>query len=232
MAGIAAASPAAEAMLRAVFVALALLAAGLPAASQPRETRGAAMGDFDFYVLALSWSATWCAITGERRGAKQCDPGRNPGFVVHGLWPQHERGYPAFCTPEGRNPSRRAMDIAEDVLPDSGLARHQWRKHGTCSGLPPEGYFSATAAARRKVRIPAALEAPRETSRFAPLEIERAFAEANPGLRPEMMAVTCERGMLEEVRICLTRDLRAFRPCPEVDRDSCRTREISVPPSR
>jgi ribonuclease T2 len=232
MAVIAAACPAAEAMFRRIIVLAALIASAVTAQAQPRENRGAAMGEFDFYVLSLSWSATWCQITGERRGAKQCDAGRNPGFVVHGLWPQYERGYPAFCTPEGRNPSRRAMDIAENVLPDSGLARHQWRKHGTCSGLPPEGYFSAVGAARAKVRIPTALEAPREVNRFAPLEIERAFAEANPGLRSDMMAVTCERGMLEEVRICLTKDLRSFRPCPEVDRDSCRVRDVSVPTAR
>ncbi len=119
---IAAACPAAEAMLARLIVIAGLLAGASLAQAQPRETRGAAMGDFDFYVLSLSWSATWCQITGERRGARQCDSGRNPGFVVHGLWPQYERGYPAFCTPEGRNPSRRAMDIAENVLPDSGLA--------------------------------------------------------------------------------------------------------------
>lgn len=232
MAAIAAVCPAAEAMQRGFLAALLLLAATFSPTAQPRETRGAAMGDFDFYVLSLSWSATWCQLTGERRGARQCDSGRNPGFVVHGLWPQYERGYPAFCTPDGRNPSRRAMEIAGEVLPDQGLARHQWRKHGSCSGLAPEAYFNATGAARAKLRIPPALDAPRETIRYAPLEIERAFAEANPGLRPDMMAVTCERGLLEEIRICFSKDLRSFRPCPEVDRDSCRARDISVLPAR
>jgi ribonuclease T2 len=231
MAAIAAVCPVADAMTRLLFLAGMLLAGLGPALAQPRENRGAAAGDFEFYVLSLSWSATWCRLTGERRGARQCDLGRNPGFVVHGLWPQYERGYPAFCLPEGRNPSRRAMETAESVLPDSGLARHQWRKHGSCTGLAPEVYFSAVGAARAKIRIPEALQAPRETMRFAPLEIERAFAEANPGLRPDMISVTCDRGMLEEVRICLTRDLRGFRVCPEVDRDSCRLREISVPPA-
>ncbi|CAN1540161.1 Rna Ribonuclease I [Rhabdaerophilaceae bacterium] len=202
------------------------------AQAQPRETRGAAMGDFDFYVLSLSWSPSWCAITGTQRRSRQCDIGRNPGFVVHGLWPQNERGYPAFCGPDGRNPSRAAMDRAEDVLPDQGLARHQWRKHGTCSGLSAEAYFEATAAARRKVRIPAELAAPQASFQAGPLEVERLFAEANAGLRTDMMAVTCNRGLLEEIRICLTKDLRSFRPCPEVDRDSCRARDLSVPSAR
>lgn len=214
------------------WLALLILTSGLSGAmAQPRENRGAAMGEFDFYVLSLSWSATWCELTGSRRGARQCTSGRNPGFVVHGLWPQYERGYPAFCGPDGRNPSRSAMNRAESVLPDTGLARHQWRKHGSCSGLAPEAYFEATATARGKVKIPENLNAPRETGRFAPLEIERAFSDINAGLRPDMIAITCKRGMLEEVRICLTKDLRSFRTCPEVDRDSCRAREISVPPA-
>lgn len=218
--------------MRLKLIGLALLASISTASAQPRENRGAPMGDFDFYVLSLSWSATWCKLTGERRNARQCDSGRNPGFVVHGLWPQYERGYPAFCGPDGRNPSRAAMDRAERVLPDQGLARHQWRKHGSCSGLSPDAYFEATGAARAKVRIPEALAAPRAPLSYSPIEIERAFAEINPGLRPDMMAVTCDRGMLEEIRICLTKDLRGFRPCPEVDRDSCRTRDVTVPPAR
>lgn len=216
-----------------LLLKLACLLAGLSGAmAQPRETRGAPMGDFDFYVLSLSWSPSWCATTGSQRRSRQCDAGRNPGFVVHGLWPQNERGYPAFCGPDGRNPSRSAMNRAEQVLPDTGLARHQWRKHGTCSGLSPEAYFEATGTARQKVKIPAALTAPGENLRLDTLEVERRFAESNPGLRTDMMAVTCNRGLLEEVRVCLTKDLRGFRPCPEVDRDSCRAREVSVPSTR
>ncbi|MBN8534158.1 MAG: ribonuclease T2 [Rhizobiales bacterium] len=218
--------------MRSFLFVLGFLAGLSGAVAQPRENRGAAMGEFDFYVLSLSWSATWCELTGARRGARQCEPGRNPGFVVHGLWPQYERGYPAFCGPDGRNPSRAAMNRAETVLPDQGLARHQWRKHGSCSGLPPEAYFDATAAARTRVKVPEKLIAPRENTRLAPLDIERAFADVNPGLRADMMSVTCDRGMLEEIRICFTKDLRGFRSCEQVDRDSCRAREITVPSAR
>lgn len=219
-------------MIRLPALLVLLAAFVLPATAQPREDRGAPMGRFDFYVLSLSWSATFCDLTGERRGNPQCQPGRNPGFVVHGLWPQYERGYPSFCKPDGRNPSRNAMDIGERVLPTSGLARHQWRKHGTCSGERPAGYFTATETARNRVKVPKDLEAPEAPRRWSVPEIERAFALANPGLRPDMMAVTCKRGMLEEVRLCLTRDLRSFRPCDEVSRDVCRTRDITVPAAR
>lgn len=200
--------------------------------AQPREDRGAPMGRFDFYVLSLSWSATFCDQTGKQRRNPQCETGRNPGFVVHGLWPQYERGYPAFCRPDGRNPPQGAMEIGQRVFPDPGLARHQWRKHGTCTGESPGGYFTATGAARARISVPKQLASPERETRMSIVEIERAFALANPGLRPDMMAVTCKRGMLEEVRICFTRDLRGFRPCEEVSRDSCRVRDVSVPAAR
>jgi ribonuclease T2 len=193
------------------------------------QSRGGAPGQFDFYVLSLSWSATYCDLTGNSRGSRQCDAGRNPGFVVHGLWPQYERGYPSFCSPGGRNPSRANISDALRVFPEEGLARNEWRKHGTCAGGSPAAYFSDVARARQKVAIPPEFVAPRHGSRWSVLEIERAFSAVNQGLRPDMMAVTCKRGMLEEVRICMTRDLRTFRPCAEVNRDSCRARDVTIP---
>lgn len=223
-------------MTRALFLLLAWLIAS-PAQAQSRygqsgEDRGAPMGRFDFYVLSLSWSATFCETTGKRRNSTQCETGKNPGFVVHGLWPQYERGYPAFCTPGGRSASQNAMDVGLRVFPDAGLARHEWQKHGTCSGESPAGYFTAAGAARARVAIPKQLASPERDQRMSIVEIERAFALANQGLRPDMMAVTCKRGMIEEVRICMTRDLRSFRPCDEVSRDSCRVRDVVVPAAR
>ncbi len=207
----------------------ALLLALTSSAVANAQSRGGAAGSFDFYVLSLSWSATFCNTEGRNRDSRQCDAGRNPGFVVHGLWPQYERGYPSFCGPSGRNPSRANIDEALEVLPDAGLARHQWRKHGSCSGLSPSGYFAETRKARGRVQIPPPFVAPRHGARWSTREIEQAFIAINPGLRPDMMAVTCKRGMLEEVRICVTRDLRGFRPCQEVDRDSCRAPDVMIP---
>src|SRR3712207_2977920 len=104
------------------------------AAHAPRETRGGPAGEFDFYVLALSWSPAYCELEGNHRDRDQCEPGRGLGFVVHGLWPQFERGYPTECGPFGRSPSRVALAEAGDVFPSEGLARNQCRKHGSCSG--------------------------------------------------------------------------------------------------
>ncbi|NBJ13292.1 ribonuclease T [Microvirga sp. SYSU G3D207] len=200
------------------------------AAPGPREARGAPMGQFDFHVLALSWSPGFCENSGSR--SPQCDSGSGLGFVTHGLWPQYEQGYPSFCEPSGRFVPQAAMADAKGLFPDDNLARYQWRKHGTCTGESPSGYFQAVRRARELVRIPDGFKGLDSRSQVLPSEIERAFIDVNPGLRPDMIAVSCGRRILQEVRICLTRDLRGFRSCPEVDRDGCRAGAITVPAPR
>jgi ribonuclease T2 len=214
-------------LLAAAIVSTLMLAA-LPASAQ----RGGAAGEFDFYVLSLSWSSGFCEVEGDSKSRDQCARGTGLGFVVHGLWPQNEKGYPTECGPAGRTPSRAAMDIAKDIFPAEQLARHEWRKHGTCTGSSPTDYFRDTKTARDKITVPKEFLKPDKESRWSPVDIERAFTAANPGLRADMLAVSCRKGVLNEVRVCLSKDLRGFRSCGEVDRSGCRTREITVPPVR
>jgi ribonuclease T2 len=214
---------------RRAVLAAALILAGAPSFAQsPRESRGAPAGQFDFYVLALSWSPGFCEANGSGRERDQCDAGRQLGFVVHGLWPQYETGYPSFCEPGGRSPSRPVLQEAGGLFPDEDFGRYQWRKHGTCTGASPADYFRAVRRARELVAIPDRLEGPATPVKVLAPEIERAFAQVNQGLRPDMMAVECGRRVFQGIRICLTKDLRGFRACPEVDRDGCRGGEITV----
>jgi ribonuclease T2 len=216
--------------LAGLLVWLSLLASS-PGFAQSDETRGGPAGRFDFYVLALSWSPGFCALTSDADEKAQCSGGQGLTFVVHGLWPQNEQGYPTFCRPSDRIPLRGNVAEASDLYPDDRLARYQWRKHGSCSGESPAAYFRAVRQARDRVRIPDSLARMPVGTRAMPLEIERAFTEANPGLRPDMMSVSCRRETLQEVRICLSRDLRGFRSCPEIDRNGCRAGQISIPPA-
>jgi ribonuclease T2 len=196
------------------------------AASQ-ESGRGGVPGQFDFYVLALSWSPNFCATTGDSRGSAQCENGRKLGFVTHGLWPQYEHGYPSGCA-GAREAPRYVVDGTGDLYPDRGLARHEWRIHGTCSGLNPTAYFDAVKRARALVTIPDPLVDLAGPGQTTPQNLERAFTAVNPGLRPDMMAVTCRSSALQEVRICLDKDLRGFRTCPEVDRNACRFGPIRI----
>ncbi|WP_244313571.1 ribonuclease T2 [Stappia sediminis] len=184
--------------------------------------------DFDFYVLALSWSPTYCAGAGRNADPMQCRAAKPHRFIVHGLWPQHERGFPSFCHNGPRDAPRGAVNSILDIMPSRGLARHEWSKHGTCSGLGPRAYFEKTRRAFERVKIPPAFNSIADGNRMTPDAVETAFRLANPGLRDNAIAVDCANGRLKEVRICLTRDLD-FRSCPTVDRRGCRAANIFVP---
>ena len=214
--------------LSAGLAALLLLAAGASAAEREHTA-----GSFDFYVLALSWSPSWCASQGDRAAATpQCAGPRPFGFVVHGLWPQYEKGFPESCPVTVSGPERGQVDGMLDLMPSPGLVRHQWKKHGTCSGLAPQAFFSAVRQAAGKVVIPQAFQDPQTIQMVAPAAVEAAFIAANPGLPANAIAVTCDRRRLREVRVCLDRDLKSFRACDEVDRRACRADSVQMPAVR
>ena len=201
------------------------------AASWSAPRRSGTSGDFDFYVLSLSWSPSFCAGGGASRSRNQCASGANPGFVVHGLWPQYSNGYPSDCRGNSFLPYP-VLNSINGLYPDIGLAKHEWRTHGVCSGKTPQGYFADVAAARDAVVVPPALKAPGQDQTLAPLDVQRAFIDANPRLRPGMMAVTCRRGEFEEARFCLSKDLRGFVACPQVVRQGCYSQSMVVPAGR
>lgn len=182
---------------------------------------------FDFYVLALSWSPAYCSLNISRADPAQCKSPKPYRFIVHGLWPQYERGYPESCA-TGGYPSREQIRSISDLTPSPGLVRHEWEKHGTCSGLSPTDYFTVMRAAAVRVRLPAQFGG---DNRFAlsPQAVETAFVRANPGLSTGGITTSCDSGLLTEVRICLTKSLE-FRNCPEADRNSCRARSVSIEP--
>ena len=185
-------------------------------------------GEFDFYLLALSWSPNWCADAGPRANPLQCRRDPPFGFIVHGLWPQFEHGYPENCPTEYPLRLPRALiDTILDIQPSPGLVGRQWRKHGTCTGLAPADYLALTRTAFRKISIPDGFASTIRDRRIAAHAIERAFIDANPGLTAAGITVTCDGGDLAEVRICLTRDLQ-FRACPAVDRTGCRAEALTV----
>jgi ribonuclease T2 len=191
--------------------------------------QAASADDFDFYVLSLSWSPSWCAGNDRDGSTAQCDGRRAYTFIAHGLWPQNERGWPEYCS--SSEPERVPQALARtlyDIIPSAGLAGHEWRKHGTCSGLTQRVYFDTLKAAYRKVRLPPAIFDGRIQRRLAVDDIEALFARANPGLKPDGIAVGCDGGRLSEVRICMTKSL-AFRACAEVDRNACRARMVNLP---
>ena len=212
-----------------IIFAIALFAAVLAQPSAHAQTQRAA-GDFDFFVLALSWSPTFCAGPGRNDRYGQCDANRSLGFVVHGLWPQYETGWPEFCD-DASAPEWLDEDVLRsmlDIMPSRNLVIHQWRKHGRCSGLSQRRYFDLVREAAERITLPAELAPGAARRTVGTLDLESDFMEVNAELDADEIAVTCDRRALKEVRICLSKDLEP-RACPEVDQRACTRRDIVIP---
>lgn len=204
-----------------------------------QQNRRPEPGVFDYYVLSLSWSPTYCADTGERRKDPQCEPrqGRPYAFVLHGLWPQFERGWPKDCRSADRGYVPRSVaDSMLDIMPSDKLVFHEYRTHGTCSGLGVEGYFQLARRLHDKVKIPRRFVGLAE-DRFtvAPGELMREFMSANPQIKPDMIAVQCggPGNRLREVRICFDK-AGNFRSCGHNENQGrlCSADRMYVPPIR
>ena len=191
----------------------------------------AAPGKFDFYVLALSWSPSYCEAEGSGANQQQCGSRRPYAFVVHGLWPQFERGYPTDCKTEMERVPEDLARSLYDIMPSMGLIGHQWRRHGSCTGFDQDGYFATVRAARARIEIPEPYRRLDRNETVSASAVEQEFIRANPGLEAAAVSISCDKRLLREVRICLTREL-GFRPCPEVEKRSCRAEKLVMPPVR
>lgn len=200
-------------------------------AALPLSAR-APTGDFDYYIVALSWSPTYCLEEADpKRDRRQCQSSRPFAFVLHGLWPQHERGYPDRCDISNPRVPDDVIDTVMDIMPSRGLAGHQWRKHGSCTGLSHADYFAASRAAFGAVKIPAEFKNVSSYVSTTPAKVEAAFLAANPGLNRDGVTITCSRKHLREVRVCMTKDL-IFRTCGSDARRDCDLGQVVLPPAR
>lgn len=177
-------------------------------------------GDFDYYVLSLSWSPNWCAVGDRQISAEQCS--KQLGWILHGLWPQYERGWPSKCQTVHAPPSRRMTRNMADIMGSAGLAWHEWKTHGTCSGLSAAAYFTLSRRAYEKFKRPAVFRKIDEPVNLAPKVIEAAFLRDNPALRPDMVTVTCKGGDIGDLRICLDKDLNPRTCGADVIKDCTR----------
>ena len=207
--------------LTTAFLAVAAMAIAAPGPGRA--------GDFNHYVLALSWTPGWCEREGAARSAPACAPGAGVGWGVHGLWPQNDDGsWPEYCSTSQRNPSRAETAAQADLFGSGGSAWHQWNKHGRCSGLSAADYFALTRQAAALPDLPPLTGQPR----IRPQTLQAKILTRNPAFAPKDMVITCSAGMIAEIRLCLTRDLTP-RPCDaQLAARACRSRSVQIPPPR
>ena len=213
---------------------------GFPRESSPygRSQRVYEPGKFDYYVMSLSWSPSYCA--GARDSSDpQCSGrgGRPYAFVLHGVWPQFEKGWPQDCATADRGfVPRPVASRMLDIMPSDKLVFHEYRKHGTCSGLGVDGYFDMARSLYNKVKIPARYSAITDPRTFVSTpELLADFLAANPGMKADGIAVQCGGAgpRLQEVRICFDKGGN-FRNCGRNENQSrmCSAPRVYLPPVR
>ncbi|MDQ2089821.1 ribonuclease T2 [Marimonas arenosa] len=211
--------------MKQAMAAFLLIFAGLARAD------GEKAGEFDYWVMALSWSPNWCAIEGDARGSSQCDASRDFGWTLHGLWPQYHRGWPAFCPTAEPQPRRSLTNAMADIMGTSGLAWYQWKKHGVCSGLSAPEYYEVSRQAFESFNRPEIFRKLHKPVKLPATVVEEAFLKANPGLEPDMITITCKQGRIQEARICLSKSLKPV-PCGRDTVNDCRMKDALFDPVR
>ncbi len=206
-------------------------ATGNVSARHRNHASGGEPGDFAYYLLSLSWSPAFCTTS---PGAPECDGPRRFGFIVHGLWPQNEQGWPEHCDVRREVPDEVVSGIA-DLMPARSLVYHEWSTHGTCSGLEPPDYFALVRRAYGVVAIPAQFVNPTQATDESPSAIAAAFLHANPRFPAQAVAVTCSgqgSPRLREVHVCLDRDLAPRNCSADALRGACKAPDVIIPPIR
>ena len=165
----------------------------------------AAAGNFDYYVLSLSWAPAFCSSHGGAGTSRECDPSRHVGFIVHGLWPQGENRRVENC---GNVPpvSESIVNLMLPVIPSPGLIQHEWQTHGSCTGLSASDYFALVRSDYANVHVPAEFKSPSQQQQKSTASIEQDFAAASSLAGPSSVRVACSGQELTEVRLCLTKD--------------------------
>jgi ribonuclease T2 len=169
----------------------------------------------DGYLLALSWSPSFCVDARPSSDSRfQCERNRF-AFVVHGLWPQSSKAktvalQPAYCR-EAQPISVATHKAHLCTVPGVKLMTHEWQKHGVCAFQTPEQYFDRIAAMRGVLKLPNFdVVADRQLTAAT---IRDAFVKANPILPRNAIMVDVDRkSRLREVRLCYNA-VFAFAPC-------------------
>jgi ribonuclease T2 len=191
------------------LTALIAVCAAISLQARPSKKRPAqSAGSFSYYLLVLSYAPDFCAEPGGNKTPQECGAGRHIGFVVHGLWPQNDTGQgPENCGPASPV-SKAIVDATLAYIPTQSLIQHEWKSHGTCSGLDAASYFALVRKARDSVTVPNDLNQPGQQLQLSQNDVESKMAAANASYPMDAFRVSCYNDNdLQEVRICLNKDL-------------------------
>lgn len=180
------------------------------------------------FLLAASWLPAFCE-TQRRRPECRDQTARRPDasrFSLHGLWPQPSSrsycgvssgdrdrsksgGWSKLPPLELSDATRQGLDR---LMPGtrSYLHRHEWTKHGTCYGAPPETYFRDSVALLKQLNNSKVTELfSRSIGRhLSATEVRGAFDAAFGRQAGQRVRLVCKDGMISELRISLKGKIR------------------------
>jgi ribonuclease I len=217
-------------LLAALLSALIYRYAGNTQSQRSGANNDATPGRFDFYLLDLTHEAAWCEDGNENRvQCRALDAASNADrpLVLHGLWPEYRKpgAYPEYCQAGAFRVSAVLSERLLQVMPGAaeGLHRHEWRRHGSCSGLDPESYFNESIRVTQRVAASMRV-ALREAagSRVSASALRAAVGRIDPEL-PESVVFVCknlrtakpqhrQRPFLVSVRVCIDNNGPEGRP--------------------
>ena len=194
---------------------------------QPATTTDASAGDFDYFLLTLSWAPEFCASNPNGRTSIECAPSQHKGLVVHGLWPQYDNGkWPQDCASTPPVSSGTVNHIMP-IMPSKRLIQREWAKHGTCSGMSVQDYFGAIEKLYNGLEVPPEFKKPTSSAQFNSATIEQKFATANNAPK-NAFRISCPQNEFSAVEVCLNKALQ-YQACPNTVKE-CRSQQIEVRP--
>ncbi len=223
-------------MTRFRLAALLLPAFALAPLARAQEVHSAP-GQFDFYLMNLSWAPEFCHNVevlplNERTANKRADAadecGTPTGFVLHGLWPQNFNGtYPASCSTRP-GPESYAPYLGD--TPSLTLLQHEWAKHGTCTTLNPDAFFATADDRFHDLKIPTVLQNVTHPVTLRPADLLGQFQTANPTYPQGSILLSCGRNYLTAVEACYDKDTLKPIACQGVK--TCGATQITIAPEK
>ncbi len=185
------------------------------------------VGQFAYYKLAISRSREWC-IANKKERYPEC----SREYTVHGLWPQCERGFPQYCrvTNSGLSDYVDYKKVSK-ITPSRCLIKHEWKKHGVCTGLKRSRYFTKAMEFWNKLTLPSM-----KPGWYDYQKIIHAWIKTNPELTADSIELACDEERrkprsdgrtLDEIRICFSKD-GYFMPCSERENSCSKLKSIRI----
>jgi len=185
-------------------------------------------GQFDYYLLSLSWAPNYCASHPSDHSS-ECRIGSHNAFVLHGLWPQASGGPPPLSCSNGAPVASATVDHMLNLMPSRSLIQHEWQKHGTCTGLSAQDYFAQAEQAYTHVQVPQQYRTLNQQQHLNVPDLEKTFAETNHA-PVEAFRISCYGGDLVSLEVCVDKNLQ-YRSCTHSVRE-CPVSQVDMKPPR